>query len=1108
MRDTALRAAGRRRRHLLAALAVLGLAVAIPSSGLAVANIPEVNGHGPGDFDARTGHTAPTSAQKALVRKLGATATWNRFGTPQTLMRPNGYLASGVRGRNAAGAARAWLNANRALFRLRSVANLRTGATTPLGKLGRAVTFRQRIGGVTLLPEGLVTVALRGSRVGWRIVSVSSSLVGDTALKGSARLSPRAAVYRAAVDVGNASTLADVHAVRAATGWHVLRLDGIASPQRARLIGVPLPRGGVVPAYQTIVTAIAPGLTEAWEHLVDARNGRILSRHGLVDNLADNPRWKTFPAYPKIGGNRYPWNYPSADIRELWCWNPGPACDRAVSEGSPHVFAPWDTQGAGPGTMVPTFTTDGNNNRAAESWDGGPPGQHFLPGPTQYMPTSPTRDYVYPWTNVWFETLCDPANYTGPAAGKNDIEAAATNLFVMHNRMHDWSYHLGFDEQRWNGQDVNFGLPPAYHAPGPPTAPGDGLIGDVQEGARLGGAPNGYAARDNANMLTQPDGMSSITNMYLWQPLAGAFYAPCVDGDFDAAVIGHEFGHMIENRMIGKGVRRQGHHAGAMGESFGDLNGMEYLNEYGFVPNSGENPYSVGAYVTSNKYRAIRNYGMNFRYSGGIPEPGRYPFVNALNFSDIGYDIVGRQVHADGEIWSATNFDIRQILLAKYPGGHGRQEECANGDRPPEQCPGNRRWIQLYYDAMVLMPVAPSMIDARNSILAADLARFGGANQRELWYVFATRGFGASAFAANGEDVQPKPAFDSPLQGEETVRFRAFARDEGNAPIVANVYAGHYEARVSPIADTNPATGPADGSVAVDASNLDNVASFAPRTYELVANAPGYGHLRFRATFRAGKSRTIDLYFATNWASRNKGAVATGDGTRLPDLIDDTEITNWHSGGAPVEGRRVTVQLGGGAHKLRRSQVSAYLTLENQPSEIPPPPPAPGTQNRFTALRAFELRACLAGSSAANPSCAGTTDAGWQVVYRSSPDFFPGDTPRPVAPELLLRGFDLSGNGGWHHDRDDHGGLRGGRATHVQLVVLSNQCTGNPAFQGEQDRDPANTTDCRIGNLAAGLPPRGNDVRAAELQVYSSKHRVHGAKLVESNGGGKHHDDD
>ena len=67
--------------------------------------------------------------------------------------------------------------------------------------------------------------------------------------------------------------------------------------------------------------------------------------------------------------------------------------------------------------------------------------------------------------------------------------------------------------------------------------------------------------------------------MYLWQPIAGTFYAPCVDGDYDMSVIAHEYGHMIENRMIGKGDRRAGDHAGAMGESSGDLMAMEYLND-------------------------------------------------------------------------------------------------------------------------------------------------------------------------------------------------------------------------------------------------------------------------------------------------------------------------------------------------------------------------------------------------------------------------------------------------------------------------------------------------------------------------------------------------
>ena len=52
----------------------------------------------------------------------------------------------------------------------------------------------------------------------------------------------------------------------------------------------------------------------------------------------------------------------------------------------------------------------------------------------------------------------------------------------------------------------------------------------------------------------------------------------------------------------------------------------------------------------------------------------------------------------------------------------------------------------------------------------------------------------------------------------------------------ARFYVGHYEARASQIADTNPATVPG-------AINLDNTAKFAPGKYEFVAVAPGQGHV-------------------------------------------------------------------------------------------------------------------------------------------------------------------------------------------------------------------------------------------------------------------------
>ena len=104
----------------------------------------------------------------------------------------------------------------------------------------------------------------------------------------------------------------------------------------------------------------------------------------------------------------------------------------------------------------------------------------------------------------------------------------------MHNRMHDWAYHLGFTESAWNLQAVN--LDPA------------GLGGDAEQGRAQEGALSGN--RNNANQGTPRDGLPPTTNMYLWQPVAGGAYPPCVDGDYDMTVIGHEYTHAITNRMI------------------------------------------------------------------------------------------------------------------------------------------------------------------------------------------------------------------------------------------------------------------------------------------------------------------------------------------------------------------------------------------------------------------------------------------------------------------------------------------------------------------------------------------------------------------------------
>ena len=58
----------------------------------------------------------------------------------------------------------------------------------------------------------------------------------------------------------------------------------------------------------------------------------------------------------------------------------------------------------------------------------------------------------------------------------------------------------------------------------------------------------------------------------------------------------------------------------------------------------------------------------------------------------------------------------------------------------------------------------------------------------------------------------------------------------------------------------------------------------------------------------------------------------------------------------------------------------------------------------------------------------------------------------------------------------------------MRLVVLDNQCTGNPAYAGEQDNDPVNNTDCVAGSDTINplLTPPAPTVKAAEFQVYTS----------------------
>ncbi len=366
------------------------------------------------------------------------------------------------------------------------------------------------------------------------------------------------------------------------------------------------------------------------------------------------------------------------------------------------------------------------------------------------------------------------------------------------------------------------------------------------------------------------------------------------------------------------------------------------------------------------------------------------------------------------------------------------------------------------FDAFVLMPRAPSMLDARDAYLAADMMRFGGANQKEMWRAFAGRGMGDNA------DEGGTPDWTTPLEAiEAKVRFQAEPVAGGGVPAEMSVWVGHYSARVIEAAKTT-------------AAQPSAVREFVPGEYEFVARANGYGHHRFKATFKPGEVVTVKVPMRKNLASATHGAEASGDGGNFEALIDDTEETNWAYLGAStdenVEGKQVTVALAGGRQKVAEIQVSAINRPQETSNDYDP-----FGQSRFAALRSFQIFVC---DDTTGTDCAEADS--YQLAYTSPEDGFPSIRPRPTSPNLLFRTFDIPNDP---------------MATHVRLVVLTNQCTGNPLFTREENpvEEPFSDPDCMEGRTLATLvttdpqnsPPTTNNtqkhrVRAAELQVFST----------------------
>jgi len=202
---------------------------------------------------------------------------------------------------------------------------------------------------------------------------------------------------------------------------------------------------------------------------------------------------------------------------------------------------------------------------------------------------------------------------------------------------------------------------------------------------------------NNANFATPPDGSRPRMQMFLFTINGGA----TEDGDFDPTVIYHENTHGLSNRLVGNGATTclRNLQSGGMGEGWSDFVAATFL----------DNPV-IGAYVTGNATVGIRQFSM-----------ANSPFT----YNDIKVGTLN-EVHKVGELWAATLWDIRNGV-----GGVGGL--------------GAATIEQLVVSGMKLTPCNPSMLNARDAILQADVNINGGANRCAIFAAFAHRLMGTGA---------------------------------------------------------------------------------------------------------------------------------------------------------------------------------------------------------------------------------------------------------------------------------------------------------------------------------------------------------------------------
>lgn len=611
--------------------------------------------------------------------------------------------------------------------------------------------------------------------------------------------------------------------------------------------------GGLRPAWEATVTSSAtPAST-----VIDAATGQVLLRTPYTKYENSTGRAYRFFPGARRGGHQVKVDY----TRLGW-----------LGRHATRLF----------GNNSHTFSDVNDNNRAGKSEEIHPhPGTHSFGFHLKAFHLSFAKRFCSnPWPCSW--------NPDHAYSWRTNRAQNATQVFFYVNNWHDHlrKAPIGFTEAAGNFQRVNH----TKSGKG-----GDPVMTQTDDGANTDhGLPDGQHV-DNANMSTPPDGRAPTMQMYLQHTPHTSYpggdpFSPTNVGD-EADTVYHEYTHGLSGRL---NVDVDGRstlgdvQAGAMGEAWSDWYAMDYLVKQGLQRDEAGKA-DVRLFVYDGKgvdFDRTEPIDCAVGATDSLCKGGDTTHRGGYTYADYGQVAGGPEVHADGEIWAQTLWDLRDQL-------------------------GSDHTEALVTRAMELAPYNPSFIDMRNAILVADSALYDGADRDDIWSVFAHRGMGYLAGSFGGDDTTPAASFALPPATDDTGEVTGTVTDTDSGKPVAGV----------PVSLAFQGGGaPANPTSVTDADGHYDIAGVPAGHYaKLAVTGAGYTTEAVAVDVPANGSITQDLQIRRDWAASSGGGQAsTPDGDRYQgcapaQTIDLNQGTVWSTStfgrGHSYHGKTLVVRL-------------------------------------------------------------------------------------------------------------------------------------------------------------------------------------------------------